>query len=48
MTGAFGCIGDQGDLGPMPPTSLAAGTRQTLAEFARLQRNGRLDRRELT
>jgi len=29
-------------------TSLATGIRQTLDEFARLQKDGRLDSRELT
>jgi nucleoside-diphosphate-sugar epimerase len=37
----------QKDLGPRPPTSLADGVRRTLDEFARLQREGRLDAREL-
>jgi len=35
------------DLGPAPPTSLADGVRKTLDEFARLQKDGRLDCREL-
>lgn len=38
----------QADLGPAPPTALDAGIRQTLDEFARLQKDGRLDSRELT
>ena len=38
----------QKDLGPAPATSLDAGVRKTLDEFARLQREGRLDTRELT
>ncbi len=37
----------QKDLGPAPPTSLEAGVRKTLDEFARLQKEGRLDAREL-
>ena len=37
----------QKDLGPRPPTTLADGVRRTLDEFARLQRDGRLDAREL-
>ncbi len=37
----------QRDLGPAPPTSLEAGVRRTLDEFARLQKDGRLDAREL-
>lgn len=39
--------GYQRDLGPAPPTPLAAGVRRTLEEFAALQRQGRLDAREL-
>lgn len=38
----------QKDLGPAPATSLDAGVRKTLDAFARLQREGRLDTRELT
>jgi nucleoside-diphosphate-sugar epimerase len=38
----------QKDLGPAPATSLAAGVRQTLDEFSKLERDGRLDARELT
>ncbi len=38
----------QKDLGPAAPTPLDAGVRKTLDEFARLQREGRLDTRELT
>ena len=37
----------QADLGPRPATPLAEGVRQTLAEFARLEKDGRLDAREL-
>jgi len=37
----------QQDLGPARPTSLADGVRKTLDEFARLQKDGRLDCREL-
>jgi nucleoside-diphosphate-sugar epimerase len=37
----------QKDFGPAPPTPLAEGVRRTLEEFARLQRAGRLDAREL-
>jgi nucleoside-diphosphate-sugar epimerase len=37
----------QKDLGPAPATSLADGVRTTLDEFARLQKDGRLDCREL-
>jgi nucleoside-diphosphate-sugar epimerase len=37
----------QKDLGPAPATTLEAGVRKTLDEFARLQREGRLDAREL-
>jgi hypothetical protein len=33
---------------PVAATSLDAGIRQTLDEFARLQKDGRLDSRELT
>ena len=56
VTGAFGCIGswvvrgllaDQKDLGPVPWTSLDAGIRRTLDEFARLEKDGRLDARKL-
>jgi nucleoside-diphosphate-sugar epimerase len=39
---------DQADLGPAPATALDAGIRQTLDEFARLEKDGRLDSRELT
>jgi len=35
------------DLGPAPRTSFAEGVRKTLDEFARLQKDGRLDAREL-
>jgi len=38
----------QNDLGPAPPTSLADGVAKTLADFERLQKDGRLDSRELT
>lgn len=38
----------QRDLGPAPPTPLEAGVPRTLATFARLQDEGRLDARELT
>jgi len=38
----------QADLGPAPATALDAGIRQTLDEFVRLQKDGRLDSRELT
>ena len=38
----------QKDLGPAPPTSLADGVEKTLDTFARLQKDGRLDCRELT
>ena len=38
----------QNDLGPASPTSLADGVAKTLAEFTRLQKDGRLDSRELT
>jgi nucleoside-diphosphate-sugar epimerase len=37
----------QGELGPHVATALADGVRRTLDEFARLQRDGRLDAREL-
>ena len=37
----------QRELGPAPRTSLEEGVRQTLDEFARLQKEGRLDAREL-
>ena len=37
----------QKDLGPAPATSLAEGVQKTLDEFARLQKDGRLDSREL-
>ncbi len=37
----------QQDLGPRPPTTLADGVHRTLDEFARLQKDGRLDTREL-
>lgn len=37
----------QRDLGPAPATPLAAGVRRTLEEFALLDREGRLDAREL-
>ncbi|MBI4636614.1 MAG: NAD(P)-dependent oxidoreductase [Candidatus Rokubacteria bacterium] len=37
----------QGDLGPVPRTALADGIRRTLEEFARLEKEGRLDAREL-
>jgi nucleoside-diphosphate-sugar epimerase len=37
----------QADLGPAPATSLERGIRRTLEEFARLQKEGRLDAREL-
>ncbi len=37
----------QKDLGPAPATALDAGVRQTLEEFARLGKEGRLDAREL-
>ena len=38
----------QRDLGPGAATPLELGTRRTLEEFARLQREGCLDARELT
>jgi hypothetical protein len=38
----------QKDLGPAPATTLADGVAKTLDEFERLQKEGRLDRRELT
>ena len=38
----------QNDLGPVPATSLADGVAKTLDEFERLQKDGRLDSRELT
>jgi nucleoside-diphosphate-sugar epimerase len=37
----------QRDLGPAPATPLEVGVRRTLDEFARLQKEGRLDAREL-
>jgi nucleoside-diphosphate-sugar epimerase len=37
----------QRDLGPAQPTALVDGVRRTLDEFARLQKDGRLDAREL-
>jgi nucleoside-diphosphate-sugar epimerase len=37
----------QRELGPAPPTALVDGVRRTLDEFARLQKDGRLDTREL-
>jgi len=37
----------QRDLGPAPATALVDGVRRTLDEFARLQKDGRLDAREL-
>jgi len=37
----------QRELGPAPPTALVDGVRRTLDEFARLQKDGRLDAREL-
>jgi nucleoside-diphosphate-sugar epimerase len=37
----------QRDLGPAPATALVDGVRRTLDEFARLQKDGRLDTREL-
>jgi nucleoside-diphosphate-sugar epimerase len=37
----------QKDLGPAPRTGLAEGVRKTVDEFARLQKEGRLDAREL-
>ena len=37
----------QTDLGPAARTSFVAGVRRTLDEFARLQKDGRLDAREL-
>ena len=37
----------QEDLGPAPRTAFADGVRRTLDEFARLQKDGRLDAREL-
>jgi nucleoside-diphosphate-sugar epimerase len=37
----------QRDLGPVQPTALVDGVRRTLDEFARLQKDGRLDAREL-
>lgn len=39
--------GYQRDLGPAPRTSFAEGVRRTLEEFRRLQKDGRLDAREL-
>ena len=38
----------QKDLGPAPATTLADGVAKTLDEFERLQKEGRLDSRELT
>ena len=38
----------QRDLGPAPATALVDGVRRTLDEFARLQKAGRLDARELS
>ena len=38
----------QAELGPLPVTPFADGVRETVEEFARLQRDGRLDARELT
>jgi len=38
----------QKDLGPVSATPLENGVRRTLDEFARLQKDGRLDARELT
>jgi nucleoside-diphosphate-sugar epimerase len=38
----------QRDFGPRPRTSVREGTRRTLEEFARLQKEGRLDARELS
>jgi len=37
----------QRDLGPALATPLEAGVRRTLEEFARLEKEGRLDAREL-
>jgi nucleoside-diphosphate-sugar epimerase len=37
----------QTDLGPRPPTTLADGVHRTLDEFQRLEKDGRLDAREL-
>jgi nucleoside-diphosphate-sugar epimerase len=37
----------QRELGPAPPTPLEVGVRRTMDEFARLQKEGRLDAREL-
>lgn len=37
----------QRDLGPAPATSLEDGVRRTLDEFARLQKDGCVDAREL-
>ena len=37
----------QKDLGPAPRTGLSEGVRKTIDEFARLQKEGRLDAREL-
>lgn len=37
----------QNDLRPAPATTLEDGVRRTLDEFARLQKDGRLDAREL-
>ncbi len=38
----------QRDFGPAPSTSLADGVEKTLDAFRRLQKDGRLDSRELT
>src|SRR4029434_7978752 len=45
--GALDDPGYQRDLGPRPRTGLRDGTRKTLDAFAALQREGRLDAREL-
>ncbi|MBI1733682.1 MAG: NAD(P)-dependent oxidoreductase [Candidatus Rokubacteria bacterium] len=37
----------QAEIGPLPVTPFADGVRETIEEFARLQREGRLDAREL-
>jgi nucleoside-diphosphate-sugar epimerase len=37
----------QAEIGPLPVTPFAEGVRETIEEFARLQREGRLDAREL-
>jgi len=39
--------GYQRDLGPAPRTSFADGVRRTLEQFRQLQKDGRLDAREL-